>query len=163
MKNKGFTLIEVLIVVVIIAVLASLILPRMTAQIKRAESAEAMQMIGVMRRAAEYMRSFGREGFIAAGPGPFGPTDKEADWANVGLKKPNSSKWTYVLVYANAPGTVYDDLYAFYGNPVTDSNVSMQYLNNPGTKVGYICHGMNYIFDPKYPNDESHAIGCTLA
>ena len=50
-KNKrGFTLIEILIVVVIIGVLASLILPRMLAAPEKAMVAEANQMLGVMMR-----------------------------------------------------------------------------------------------------------------
>lgn len=52
-KNKGFTLVEVLIVVIIIAILASLILPRMTAQSEQAIIAEAEQMLGVLRRAQQ--------------------------------------------------------------------------------------------------------------
>jgi len=53
MNKKGFTLIEVLIVVVIIAVLASLLLPRMAAQTERAIAAEGLQTLGVIRRAQE--------------------------------------------------------------------------------------------------------------
>ena len=52
MKNKkGFTLIEVLIVVVIIAILASLLLPRLTAAPEKARVAEGLQMLGAIRRA----------------------------------------------------------------------------------------------------------------
>lgn len=50
MNKKGFTLIEVLIVVVIIAVLAALILPRFMNQAERAVIAEAQQILGAMRR-----------------------------------------------------------------------------------------------------------------
>jgi len=50
-NKKGFTLIEVLIVVVIIGILASLILPRMLAQPERARIAEANQFLGVISRA----------------------------------------------------------------------------------------------------------------
>lgn len=52
MKNrKGFTLIEVLIVVVIIAILASLVLPRFLAQPEKAIIAEGMQVLGALKRA----------------------------------------------------------------------------------------------------------------
>ena len=51
-RSKGFTLIEVLIVVVIIAILASLVVPRMIAQVDKARAAEAYQMVGVITRAA---------------------------------------------------------------------------------------------------------------
>jgi prepilin-type N-terminal cleavage/methylation domain-containing protein len=49
--RKGFTLIELLIVIVILAVLAALVLPRMLAQPERAVVAEAIQYLGVIRRA----------------------------------------------------------------------------------------------------------------
>ena len=48
--SKGFTLIEILIVVVIIGILASLILPRMLATPEKAMAAEANQMLGTMMR-----------------------------------------------------------------------------------------------------------------
>ena len=50
-KNKGFTLIEVLMVVVIIGVLAALIVPRFAAAPERAFAAEANQMLGSLKRA----------------------------------------------------------------------------------------------------------------
>lgn len=50
-KTLGFTLIEVLIVVVIIAVLASLIIPRIVAAPEKAKLAEAYNTLGVLIRA----------------------------------------------------------------------------------------------------------------
>lgn len=51
-KKKGFTLVEVLIVVVIIAVLASLVIPRFVNQSSKAKAAEAINMMSTIRRAA---------------------------------------------------------------------------------------------------------------
>lgn len=51
MNKKGFTLIEVLIVVVIIAVLASLVMPKLLPQTERAVIAEGIQTLGVLQRA----------------------------------------------------------------------------------------------------------------
>jgi len=50
-KQKGFTLIEILIVVIILAVLAAMILPRFLSQTENAYIAEAQQVLGVLRRA----------------------------------------------------------------------------------------------------------------
>ena len=49
-NQKGFTLIEIIVVVVILAILASLILPRMLQQTERANIAEAQQYLGAIRR-----------------------------------------------------------------------------------------------------------------
>jgi len=50
-RKKGFTLIEILIVVIILAVLAAMILPRFLGQTENAFIAEAQQQLGVLRRA----------------------------------------------------------------------------------------------------------------
>lgn len=49
MKKKGFTLIEVLIVVIIIGILATLLLPQMGQMAERTRTAEAKNMIGALR------------------------------------------------------------------------------------------------------------------
>ncbi len=51
--NKGFTLLELIIVIIIVAVLASLALPRMFKAVEQARSAEAMAGIASIRRAIE--------------------------------------------------------------------------------------------------------------
>lgn len=49
MKNKGFTLIEVLIVVIIIGILATLMMPQIGGMMERARVAEAKQILGAIR------------------------------------------------------------------------------------------------------------------
>lgn len=86
-KRRGFTLVEVLIVVIIIAILAALILPRMMSQTGRAEVAEAQQMLGAIRRAqATYADINGLGNSIL--PLTIGAAD--ANWGLIGVTNPNN-------------------------------------------------------------------------
>lgn len=50
-KDRGFTLIEILIVIVLIAILASITFPKLTGQQERAATAEAITIMGAVHRA----------------------------------------------------------------------------------------------------------------
>lgn len=50
LKKTGFTLAEVLIVIVIISVMASLVIPRFLGQTEKAKTAEAINMMSAIRR-----------------------------------------------------------------------------------------------------------------
>jgi type II secretory pathway pseudopilin PulG len=101
-------LVEVLIVVVIIAILASLVMPRMLAKTGRAKAAEAIQMVGTFKRAAE-------RGFDLTGSYPSGWFSSDfgyhgGDWGVLGLKELGDAKnWAYY--YSGGDG--YFDAYAY--------------------------------------------------
>ena len=65
MKRKGFTLIELMIVILIVAILAAVAVPLLTAQIEKAKWAEAQAGCGTIATAlkayvAEYKNHYNR-------------------------------------------------------------------------------------------------------
>ena len=52
-KEKGFTLAEILVVIVILATMAALVIPRLTGQPERAAVAEAVAHLSAIRQANE--------------------------------------------------------------------------------------------------------------
>ena len=87
--NKGFTLIEVLIVIVIIAIMASLSVPRFMGQSERAKVSEAVNTLGVLRRAA--LSYFDQKGYW-----PPSTTDQSqlASYLEINIPASNFS-WDY--------------------------------------------------------------------
>jgi len=90
MNRSGFTLIEILIVVVILAVLAAIVIPRFLPQHEKAIMAEANQMLGTMVRAqTQYMNINGATNFLS-----LNSTDL-TNWTRLGLQYPNASNFLF--------------------------------------------------------------------
>jgi prepilin-type N-terminal cleavage/methylation domain-containing protein len=147
--RKGFTLIEILIVVVILAILASMILPRMMGQIERGEAGEAFQWIGVLRRAAENTcaQTGSCDGYVyaQADNGYVG-----GDWGSLGLKDPGGlRKWG---VYSYGFGSGYDS-YVF-----DSSWENYIHFYRDESNAYWDCAG---IFQPK-TDASGNVTGCTI-
>jgi len=88
-RQKGFTLIEILIVVVIMGVLAALIIPRLSNGPEKAMVGEANQMIGALMRAEQ--EHFDTTGSYLALGG-----NGDTNWPLLGLTAPAAvAKFTY--------------------------------------------------------------------
>ncbi|HNX69375.1 MAG TPA: prepilin-type N-terminal cleavage/methylation domain-containing protein [Candidatus Omnitrophota bacterium] len=164
-KTSGFTLIEVLIVVVIIAVLASLILPRMTTSTKKAEMAEALQMMGTIKRAAQqYLSLSGIPSaeiwtpYFVASCSTWQPADpgQGLSWSTVGLRDPNANnpKWQYWL-YISSGGSV-----AVESVLKSDCNVDFIVNVDPSGIETWNCGTVLQTL--KDPKDANKVIGCTF-
>ena len=154
MRNlkRGFTLIEVLIVVVIIAVLAALILPRLTGQTKKAQAAEAFQVLGAIRRAAE--RLYTTTGSYNLPSGQILGGVIPSHWQELGLVDlEKSHTWMYYYTFGNSGQ-------GFKTGALAAGGASAEYTFNLDGLGNYdwICDG-TYL---KYKDPLDHKKGCTI-
>jgi len=105
-------LIEVLITVVILATLSAMVIPRFTGQVRKAEVAEAIQMLGTISRATKQYRMI-QGGGITVCPyyvTPWVCTDVSG-WKKLGFQDLNnvSKLWRYSTTANHTHGTVKGD------------------------------------------------------
>ena len=155
-RRQGFTLIEVLIVVVIIGLLATLIIPRFLSTAKRAKTAEALQMLGAMQRAASNYQDLGGNSFKLS------ELSLPADWEKIGMNKPVSKIWVYQMSLGSAGNL---GLYAIYiddglggGGYGTGGNTYMKLsIKSTGSKTWSCDAGMQPLYSS---SDPGVPIGC---
>jgi prepilin-type N-terminal cleavage/methylation domain-containing protein len=100
-NKKGYTLVEILVVVVIIGVMASLIMPRLTGQTEKARVAEAVNILSAMRR--------GQEAYFNENSDylPLSLRSPASEWAKIGMAPPtNSPFWQFFTTRLSGAGQV---------------------------------------------------------
>lgn len=110
MKQSGFTLIEIMVVVVIIGILASVVVPRIMDNPDKARVAKAKNDIRALESAMDLYRldnftypstDEGLEALITA------PSSAPANWKQGGyIKKLNNDPWGNDYLYDNEGGNV---------------------------------------------------------
>ncbi len=101
-QNKsGFTLLEIIIVIIIVGVLASLALPRFFATVEFSKSTEALNALSVLRQSMERC-------YLAAS-GTYNPASGACNVANLDVEDPGLSpgaRFTYAASGQSATGYV---------------------------------------------------------
>jgi len=114
MKRNAFTLMELMLVVIVIAVLVSIAIPNYINTVERAKAREARATLASMR-AAEMTYDAERRTKISLGA-------NDSDWEAVGLENPNSNpdrNWNYAFDGASGDGTATRTSGPYSGDTVT--------------------------------------------
>lgn len=88
-KTRGFTLVEILIVIVILAIMASLVVPRIMSQSNVAYIAEAQRQLGVLKRMQNAVTD------VDGVQGSWVTISASGDWAKLSLVQPPTTNWAY--------------------------------------------------------------------
>ncbi len=124
-KNQGFTLLELLVVVILMGVLAALALPNLLSQVAKGRQSEAKNNLGAINRAQQAYRletsTFGTVGDGTTGTLPIKITGTNYDYADATGVTINS---TFASQVANAKPEYQDDIldYTAAVNQQTDGD-----------------------------------------
>jgi type IV pilus assembly protein PilE len=98
-NKKGFTLIELMIVVVIIGILAALAIPRFMRSTTKAKQSEAKQLL---KQVYTMQHAYRQEFNVYACPGAVASAAAGAAFARIGVDVGASARYTYTMTTATA-------------------------------------------------------------
>ncbi|MCK4518513.1 MAG: prepilin-type N-terminal cleavage/methylation domain-containing protein [Candidatus Omnitrophica bacterium] len=113
-KRKGFTLIEMMIVVAIIALLATIAIPNYISFQYRAKTSEAKSNLGAIRTCEEAYRAE-QDKYLACGVNPAAiPAGVKADWladqagwTDIGFEPKGKIYYQYQVTTSGTPATAF--------------------------------------------------------
>lgn len=136
-NQSGFTLVELLIVVIILAVLASVAIPQFSSSTDDAKSAALDSSLAEMRNAVElYYHQHGEYPSINAGGGAYGVAGSTDAFTHQLTKYTNSNGVVSVTKTATHKYGPYLKKQALPNNPIDDSNALLIVVTGDITATG---------------------------
>lgn len=94
-RIKGFTLAELLITIIILAILAAIVVPGFVAQIEIAKIAEAQHVLGAMAHAELTMNELTQSSWIVPVDSDPAFPNEYANWIKIGMQPPALTNFRY--------------------------------------------------------------------